>query len=436
MVKQAATRTANLARTDRRAQAALEARQGELVERIVILLGSMRGAATKVGQMLSMADAGLVPVERRVQFRERLATLRDQAPPVSWDAMRGHIARELGADPREVFSEFETRPVAAASIGQVYRARMHDGRDVAVKVQYPGIDEAIDADMKMLSVALKVLPHVHPGVEASDIAAEIEHRCRAELDYVAEAGSTQRLADAYRDHPFIRVPDVVHAVGSPRVLVTEWIDGRPLLAARDEPDEARARIAEILFRFYVGGPFTAGITSLDPHPGNALLRDDGSVAFVDFGSTEQPGRDEADRRLAVMRALFEEAPGRLTVALGERGVVAQRDVDDQHVFDAFRSVFGWYAADEEVVIPSTLADDMIAGGADPRTVSADVFRSHEVPAGLAWLARAEVAVASTIGQIEPRINLHRVAREWLYGDEPVTELGRRHQTWRREAERG
>ncbi len=181
--KYAALRAANLTRSERRTQAAVEARQAEFVERIVILLGSMRGVAVKLGQMLSLADGGIIPAGSRQHFHERLAELQDAVTPVPWGRMRDHIERELGGKLGATFEQFDERPVAAASIGQVYRARTHDGRDVAVKVQYPGIEATVRSDLQILGLGLRLVHQLYPGDRrvGDGGRAEAAHRGGARL---------------------------------------------------------------------------------------------------------------------------------------------------------------------------------------------------------------------------------------------------------------
>ncbi|MEA2302763.1 MAG: hypothetical protein QOH43_43, partial [Solirubrobacteraceae bacterium] len=217
-VRQMGTRAANLTRDDDQAQAALGRRQLETAEQIVTALGTMKGAAMKIGQVLSFLDVGLVPEEFREEFQAKLAELRDAAPKVSYKDMRKVIEREYGEPIDEVFATFDPVPVAAASIGQVYRARLHDGRDVAVKVQYPGVAAAVRADMQNLGMILRLMKSVAPGLDPKAIGEEIRSRIDEELDYELEAANQRALSRVFRGHPFIVIPDVVTSLSHEKVI--------------------------------------------------------------------------------------------------------------------------------------------------------------------------------------------------------------------------
>src|SRR3954464_5161727 len=174
--RQLGTMTTNLGRSDQGKQAALEKRQIETAQQIVTALGTMKGAAMKLGQVMSFLDVGLVPEEYREEFQRKLGELRDAAPKVRFEDMQKVIEEELEEPVTEVFSEFDTEPIAAASIGQVYRATLHDGRDVAVKVQYPGVAGAVRADMQNLGLILRLMKRVAPGIDVGAIADEVRKR--------------------------------------------------------------------------------------------------------------------------------------------------------------------------------------------------------------------------------------------------------------------
>jgi predicted unusual protein kinase regulating ubiquinone biosynthesis (AarF/ABC1/UbiB family) len=193
-----AMRAANLTRTNDEQAAALERRQLELADQLVTLLGTMRGAAMKIGQSLSILDFGLVPESHREEFQRKLAALQDRAPNVPWNKMAAQIEDGLGERLDDVFAEFDQTPVGAASIGQVYRARLRDGRPVAVKVQYPGIATAVRSDIKNLRMFAKPAQAVIPGIDLPAIIAEVEERVLEELDYELEAQNQRLFARHYR----------------------------------------------------------------------------------------------------------------------------------------------------------------------------------------------------------------------------------------------
>jgi predicted unusual protein kinase regulating ubiquinone biosynthesis (AarF/ABC1/UbiB family) len=313
-----AMRAANFARSDDKAMAALERRQLEMAEQLVNLLGTMRGAAMKVGQSLSIVDFGLIPDSHREEFQRKLSALQDRAPNVPWKKMQAQIEHGLGERLGRVFADFDQEPVGAASIGQVYRARLRDGRQVAVKVQYPGIASACRSDIKNLRMFARPAQAVIAGIDLPSIIREVEERVLEELDYEVEAQNHRMFARHYRAHPFIRVPDVHTELCSDTVLVTDWLDGRPLAAAEALDQQQRNRVAEIVFRFYIGGPHELLAFSGDPHPGNSLLLEDGSVGFIDFGLLKRIDRATSELELAGARAIASRA--RTVLRAAEPGV--------------------------------------------------------------------------------------------------------------------
>ena len=282
-----------------------------LANQLTNVLGGMKGAAMKVGQMLSVLDMPYLPDEVAPQFQERLAVLRDQAPEVDAATMSAAVAHELGRPLDQVFSRFGTGAVASASIGQVYRATLHDGREVAVKIKYPGIDDAVRADIKNLVAFLKFWRRKLPALGSKQLIAELRSTLASELDYVAEARNQASLASAYEGHPFIVVPRVVEGLSTDQMLVTEWFDGEPLASATTHAAHQRDRIGEIVYRFYIGSIYRLGEFSGDPHPGNVLLGSDGRLGFVDFGSYKQIDADAREFELAVWRAGAAQSYNRL-----------------------------------------------------------------------------------------------------------------------------
>ncbi|MBF6061957.1 AarF/ABC1/UbiB kinase family protein [Nocardia terpenica] len=427
-VRRAAAKAApGRTRPDEQVAAAEQARNALLAERLVAVLGTMRGAAMKLGQMLSLVDPGLVPPAHRELFHSALAALQDSAPPMAWDRMRTHLERELGAELGSVFAEFEPEPVAAASIGQVYRARLADGRRVAVKVQYPEIEAAVRADLKNLRVLLSAYRFVHPALDAPALADEVQLRLEEELDYRIEASNTRAMGEIFQGHPFIRIPDVHQALSGQRVIVTEWLDGQPLRAAYTAAESERNRIAEILFRFYCGTTYLAGFFNGDPHPGNVLLLEDGSIGFLDFGLCMTVDAEAAAGELAALRAAKTGDAERLLQLMEVRGFARRSAVPAGQAIEVFLRVFGWYLRDEPMRIGPDIANDVVA----LLTVTGPGVsaRSFNLPAAHALRGRAELQLVAILGQLGPRLNMHAVAREWLFGAEPVTELGRAHRDW-------
>src|SRR2546422_1969144 len=223
-----ATKADNPARDEEGRRQAAEPRQLKAAEHILDVLGTMKGAAMKVGQVASFVDTGTLPPEFHARLETKLAELRDSAPRVSFEDMRKVIERELSEPLEDVFAQFDETAFAAASIGQVYRARLHDGRRVAVKVQYPGITQAVRADLQNMGLIMRAAKLFAPAMDSKAMAAEIRERLTEELDYQLEGEAHRRFARTWRGHPFVFVPDVLTSLSSERVLVTEYVDGLSL----------------------------------------------------------------------------------------------------------------------------------------------------------------------------------------------------------------
>src|SRR5580704_8691314 len=280
-------------------------------ERYAELLGHSKGALMKAGQMLSFVSAGpAVPREFQPIYQEALARLRNEAPPMAPELARTVLERELGQATESAFAQFKWEPIATASIGQVHAARLHDGRAVAVKIQYPGVAAAIDADLKnteLLSTFLGLLFGLSPRKVSFDIrgaAQEIGARITEELDYRLEAANQAEFAEHYRGHPFIHVPEVIGELCTGRVLTQELVQGKTWSDALASERELQDQWAEAIHRFVYGSNHRFCLFNADPHPGNYLFHDDGSVSFLDFGCIKRFERERVEMMQAIGRACF------------------------------------------------------------------------------------------------------------------------------------
>ena len=389
---------------------------------LVKVLSGMRGAAMKVGQTLSAVDLGLVPEEVRPEFQAILAELQHGAEPVSFKAIRGVVEDELGEKLGDAFADFSSEPVAAASIGQVHRATLHDGRDVAVKVQYPGIAEAIHADLQNLRLALKLLSAIAPGIDTVAIADEIRERIAEELDYELEASNHRAMSRVYRDHPFVVVPDVVPSLSGERVIVSEFVEGSRFGGVLEWPQEARNRLGEILVRFYMNGPLRHRLLNGDPHPGNALFLDDGRVAFVDFGFFKRLSDADVEQLVATTRAAYDDDAEGLLQVVSSMGSLPPDPALAQPFLENYQAIFGWLMVDEPTTVDAAVTGEMMRRYNDMRR--ADGFGGLTLPADHFVLMRAVFLLIGLLGQLRAHGNWFSPAREWLFGDAPVTELGR------------
>ena len=424
-IRQAGTRAANVARSKERGDAALERRQIEAAEQIVAALGTMKGAAMKLGQVMSFLDVGLVPEEYRDEFQRKLAALRDAAPTVTFKEMRKVIEAELDDPIDEVFETFDEEPIAAASIGQVYRARLQDGRDVAVKVQYPGVAAAVRADMQNLGLILRLAKRIAPGMDPQAIGREISERIEEELDYELEAQNQRTLARIFRNHPFIVVPPVVTSLSRERVLVSEYVEGTGFEDLKTYSQEDRDRIGEILFRFYFGCLYRHGQFSGDPHPGNSRLMDDGRMAFFDFGLFKRMPAGAVELEMSVARAIIEGDSATIMRLGTEVGFFPEPEkFDPERVLAHFRAATSWYTVDHEVELTPEYATQVLIDMSDPRSEYFGQLRHESAPPDHIFGRRMEVLTLAVLSQLHATGNFHRIAREWFYDDEPATELGR------------
>ena len=423
-VRQAGTRAANLARSHEGKEAALERRQVEAAEQIVAALGTMKGAAMKVGQVMSFLDIGLIPPEHRDEFQRKLGALRDAAPTVTFKEMRRVIEDQLEEPIEDAFAEFEPEPIAAASIGQVYRARLDDGRAVAVKVQYPGVAAAVRADLQNLGMILRLAKRIAPGMDPQAIGEEIRDRIEDELDYELEAQNQRALARIFRGHPFIVVPAVVTSLCRERVLVSEYVHGTGFEELKARPQEQRDRVGEMIFRFYFGCLYRHHQFSGDPHPGNSMLLEDGRMAFLDFGLFKRMPPGTVEREIAVARAVIEGDTATIMRIGTETGFFPEPEkFAPERVLEHFRAATSWYTEDAYVELTPEWATRVLIDMGDPRSEYFGQLRHENAPPDHIFGRRMEVLTLAVISQLQARGNFHRIAREWFYDDAPATELG-------------
>src|SRR3954462_6486489 len=422
----AGTRAANIARSKERASEAMDARHLEAAERMVDVLGTMKGAAMKIGQLASFIDTEFIPDEYRDLYQDKLATLRSEAPSMPWKKVKDVLEEEWDGEPiEELFEDFAHDAAAAASIGQVHRAVLPDGREVAVKVQYPGVAKALRADMQNAGMIMRMAKALAPGLDAKAVAEELKLRVLEELDYEYEAQNQRTFARAYRGHPFIYVPEVVTSLSRSRVLVSEWVEGRGFEEVRQLPQDERDRFGEIVFRFCFGSIYHLQHFNADAHPGNYLLMDDDKVAFLDFGMTKQLETSQIELEIAAVQAVLDDDPHELVQALHELGFRAKpKKMDAEKLMEHVKAVGGWYLEDAEVTIDSERVMRAIAAGSDPRSGFFELMRRKTLPADELMGRRMETGVLAVLGQLEATRNWNRIGREWWLADEPATELGR------------
>jgi predicted unusual protein kinase regulating ubiquinone biosynthesis (AarF/ABC1/UbiB family) len=421
----AGTKTANVARSSEKSEERLEARHLETALRITSVLGEMKGAAMKIGQLASFVDTEFLPEEYRDLYQEQFAKLRTSAQAMPWKKVVKVLEEEY--DPErldELFEDFETEAFAAASIGQVHRATLPDGRRVAVKVQYPGVADAIEADLRNAGTIVRLAKALAPGLDPKSIAEELRERVLEELDYELEAQNQRDFARAYRGHPFIYVPRVLSRLSRRRVLVNEYVEGLEFERVKELPADERDRFGEIVFRFCFGSIYHLQHFNADPHPGNYLLMDDRRVAFLDFGMTKKLDPEQIELEQRAVDAAARRDPEALREALHDLGFVKNPSkFDAERLMDHVMAVGGWYMEDREIEISPQRVMKVIESTSDPRSEYFDLLRRESVPAEELMGRRMETGVLAVLAQLRARRNWYRIVREWVYADPPSTELG-------------
>jgi hypothetical protein len=294
-----------------------------------------------------------------------------------------------------------------------------------VKVQYPGVATAVRSDMQNLGLILRLMKRVAPGLDPKSLAEEIRERIEEELDYELEAANQRRIARIHRGHPFIVVPDVLSDLSREKVVVSEFVAGRGFEELKQLPQEERDRIGEIVFRFYFGCMYRHHQFSGDPHPGNCLLLDDGRMAFLDFGLFKRIPPEVAEFELETQRlGIARDGPG-LIAKLHDGGFIGEPEhYTDEKILAMFDDFTWWYTRDEEIALEPEIATEVMIAMSDPRSPYFGTMRHETLPTEHLFGRRLEMLTLAVLSQLRATGNWHRIAREWIYGDDPVTELGR------------
>lgn len=397
----------------------------ETAEKLLQLLGSMKGAAMKVGQIASFVDLDLPP-EVQDTYHEVLADLRDAAPAHDPGEIHELLANEYGAPPEDVFAAWDPEPIASASIGQVHRATLPDGTAVVTKVQYPGVAEAVQSDLANVEAFAPLAKVISPNLRIRPLLAELRDRLMDELDYQREATYQHAFAERYAGHPFVRVPRVHHDFCRPRVLVSDYVEGatfEQMMAGSTE--EQRQRYGEIIYRFVFGSINRFRLFNADPHPGNYLFCADGTVAFLDFGSVKLFGTKVRADIQGQLRAVIAGDAETLMASLSEAGFIpANHSTDARRLMDWFRMFNSPIVADRSWTYTPEFARDVIRSTTDPRFGPIDVLRKLNLPADYLLLNRIQWGVNSILGRLHATANWHRILREFWGELPPTTALGK------------
>ncbi|MFZ2114708.1 MAG: AarF/ABC1/UbiB kinase family protein [Solirubrobacteraceae bacterium] len=407
-------------------------------ERYAELLGHSKGALMKAGQMASFALVSpMVPTELQSIYQAALIGLCDEAPPMAPRLTREVLERELGGRTEKLFAQFDWEPLAAASIGQVHAARLRDGRAVAVKIQYPGVADAIYADLKntellatFLSLTVGGMSPRKMSFDLRGAAREMGERIIEELDYRHEAANQAEFAEYYRGHPFIHVPEVVGELCSGRVLTQELARGLLWSEALVARQELRDQWAEAIYRFVYGTYERIYQFNADPHPGNYVFHEDGSVSFLDFGCVKRYRPAQVQMMDAIIRGCLSNDILGTWRACVEAGFCKSSDpVTPEEVFALWREDGALLWAEQRFTITPEYAARRIERRCSPNGPSANALRHCTMSPECTAMARIEVGVISVIGQLRAGTHWGSIAAEHFDNAPPVTEMGKREHAY-------
>ncbi|MGH2758081.1 MAG: ABC1 kinase family protein, partial [Actinomycetota bacterium] len=405
-------------------------------QRYAEALGDMKGAVMKLGQLLSYVEVDAIPPRYREMYQRSLQALLADAPPMDTDVLDEVVQLELGAPAKEVFAWFSPTPLAAASIGQVHEARLADGSRVAVKIQYPGVADAIESDLsntEMLATVFRLgqsmLGGLAPRADIRTMVGELRERISEELDYRTEAQNQSFFGRLYEGHPVIRVPRVYDEYSTDRVLTMEYVEGKRWAEALDAPEDLRLRWAEAIFRFALSSLDRFSVFNADPHPGNYLFHDDGTVTFLDFGCVKVMPFEKQVDNISMIRAAAEGRAKDLHRALIDAGFLpADDDADPDRLLE-------WLAGAQPHLInrPYRFTHDDVAAYLgrvyDPLGEWGDVVKRFTMPKDNVVLARIDLGLWSVMASLGGTQDWRGISDEiWGVGP-PVTEIGRAETAW-------
>ncbi|MEU0944870.1 AarF/ABC1/UbiB kinase family protein [Streptomyces canus] len=397
--------------------------QQRTADQLFKVLGELKGGAMKFGQALSVFESAL-PEEVAGPYRAALTKLQEAAPPMPTRTVHTVLEERLGEDWQELFAEFDDKPSAAASIGQVHRAVWHDGREVAVKVQYPGAGEALLSDLTQLGRFARLLGPLVPGIDIKPLIAELRDRVSEELDYGLEAQAQQAHAEEFADDPDVVVPAVVHQ--SEQVLITEWIEGVPLSEVISEgTQEQRDRAGQLLARFLFSGPARTGLLHADPHPGNFRLLPDGPdgeedwrLGVLDFGTVDRlPGGLPDTIGTCLRMTLDGEAEAVYELLCAEGFVKESIELDPDAVLDYLLPIIEPAEVDEFTFSRGWMRSQ--AGRiADPRSPAHQLGKQLNLPPAYLLIHRVTLSTIGVLCQLGATVRLREELEEWLPGFMP------------------
>jgi predicted unusual protein kinase regulating ubiquinone biosynthesis (AarF/ABC1/UbiB family) len=401
-------------------------------------LGRSRGVLMKAGQILSVVlpEAGVDAPYRGI-YQAAFAKLQDDAPPMPAHLVIETVTAELGRPPGEVFAEFDPSPIAAASIGQVHAARMPDGRRVAVKVQYPGVEQAIRADLantELLATFLRLLLSVAPNMTNADVramAAEISDRIGEEIDYRVEAANQREFADGYRGHPFIRIPEVIDELSTRRVLTMQFVEGLRYAKAIRAEQQLRDRWAEAIYRFVLDSLYRLSIGNTDLHPGNFLFHPDATVTFLDFGCVKRLDATRMGTLVGFLdRTVAQDADALHRWALQSGWIHSPDDVTGAELLGWWSDSYRYLLPPRPVTITPQFAATLLRNRTSPTGPHNRVTRQLDLPAHYILAGRMDVGMIAALGGLVATADWEAIRREYHHHEPPATAYGELDATFR------
>jgi predicted unusual protein kinase regulating ubiquinone biosynthesis (AarF/ABC1/UbiB family) len=398
----------------------------QTAEDVATTLGAMKGVLMKIGQMASYIDDGLSPAVRRT-----LSRLQDSVPPMSAELAAGVIREELGLPPDEAFARWDPQPIAAASIGQVHRAITHDGRAVAVKVQYPGIAETIAADLGNVALLRRMLRITAPAQDVDALIGELRDRVLEELDYRREA-ENQRLVAAYYDgHPTICVPKIIDELSTRRVVTSELADGARFAELAEWSQPERDLAAETIYRFTFRSLYDLHAFNGDPHPGNYLFHGGGRVTFLDFGLVKHFSAEELRPLVDMVRYLcVEQDPEGFRAAMVDAGFLRpDAPVSTETVVEHMAVFYDTVRRPGPLTMTGDYASAVVRRFFDVRSPLAQWV---SVPRSYVILQRINLGLFAILGELTATADWRGIAEEiWPFiQGPPTTPMGEAEAAWR------
>ncbi|MBI4509316.1 MAG: AarF/ABC1/UbiB kinase family protein [Deltaproteobacteria bacterium] len=404
-----------------------EAQRKASAEAVARTMGQMKGVLMKLGQMASFVSDG-VPEE----YRSALASLQAQAPPMDFPLIRDVAERELGRPLERAFARFDPEPIAAASIGQVHRAKLPSGEDVVVKIQYPGVADAILSDLGNAAVLYRMIGMLYPGLDPEPLIDELRCRFTEEIDYLLEAENQRTFRELHAGHPFIRIPRVIETHSTARVLTSELMRGRRFDEVLADDESSRSRYGEILYRWVFGTINRHGMFNGDPHPGNYLFDDQGRIVFLDFGCVKRfPSEMLSTWKQIVISHLRGEKDAFRGGAVRLKFLPEDSPISTDLLFEYFGYFYEPFHEDRQFQFTRAYNAQSFRQIFSPGGRFSGMQKKLNMPRDFVFVNRIHWGVFSILAQLGASGNWHRIHREYLFDDAPSTELGQADAEWRR-----